>query len=83
MDQYQYIDILRGAVRRSADLLFQGKNWTFQQDNDPKHTAINTQRAIHEMLLLLLLLAARAHTIQSTSYKEKVVLFFLSSAAIA
>ena len=83
MDQYQYIDILRGAVRRSADLLFQGRNWTFQQDNDPNHTAINTQRAIHEMLLLLLLLAARAHTIQSTSYKEKVVIFFLSSAAIA
>ena len=53
MDQHQYIDILRTAVRRSADLLFQGRNWTFQQDNDPKHTAINTQRAIHEMQIPL------------------------------
>ena len=53
MDQYQYIDIVRTAVRRSADLLFQGRNWTFQQDNDPKHTAINTQRAMHEMQIPL------------------------------
>ena len=48
MDQYQCIDIVRTAVRRSADLLFQGRNWTFQQDDDPKHTANNTQRAMHE-----------------------------------
>ena len=40
-----YIDILRGAVRRSADLLLQGRNWTFQQDNDPEHTAINAKVA--------------------------------------
>ena len=53
MDQHQYIDILRTAVRRSADLLFQGRNWTFQQDNDPKHTAINTQRAMREMQIPL------------------------------
>ena len=53
MDQLQYIDMLRAAVRRSADLLLQGRGWTLQQDDDPKHTAINARRAIHEMQIPL------------------------------
>ena len=38
MDQYQHIEIVETAVVRSAQLLFQSRSWTFQQDNDPKHT---------------------------------------------
>ena len=49
MDQYQYIEIVETAVARSSELLFQSNNWTFQQDNDPKHTAINTQRTMHRL----------------------------------
>ena len=41
--RFAYIDILRTAVRRYAALLFQNRNWIFQQDDDPKHTAVNTQ----------------------------------------
>lgn len=46
MDQYQYTDTLETAVTRSSEVLFQSNDRTFQQDNDPEHTAINTQRGM-------------------------------------
>lgn len=40
MDGYIYLDILEDPMLASADLLFGRENFLFQQDNDPKHTAI-------------------------------------------
>jgi hypothetical protein len=39
MKKEQYLDILEDAMQPSADILFGGENYIFQQDNDPKHTA--------------------------------------------
>jgi hypothetical protein len=36
----KYLDILDQHMVPSADRLFGREDWTFQQDNDPKHTAI-------------------------------------------
>ena len=38
-----YIGILRDNLRSSADAMGIGGNFIFQQDNDPKHTAMNTR----------------------------------------
>jgi len=49
MDQYQYHSIIRNELIPSAQKLFQSSNWTFQQDNDPKHTARSTVRLFDEL----------------------------------
>jgi len=36
----QYLNIMEDHMIPSADLLFGREEWLFQQDNDPKHTAI-------------------------------------------
>ena len=36
------MEILEEELLPSAENLFGNGEWTFQQDNDPKHTAINT-----------------------------------------
>lgn len=43
LEQYQYMDILEREMLPSVKNLFDDGSWTFQQDNDPKHTAINTR----------------------------------------
>jgi transposase len=48
MDQYQYMDILENDLLPSVANLFEGGGWTFQHDNDPKHTAVNTRNWIIE-----------------------------------
>ena len=53
MDQYQYIEIVETAVARSAELLLRSQNWTFQQDNDPKHAANNTMNAMRRLQIPL------------------------------
>ncbi|KAK3536481.1 hypothetical protein QTP86_013806 [Hemibagrus guttatus] len=39
MKKEQYITILNNNIRQSAEKLGLGHQWTFQHDNDPKHTA--------------------------------------------
>ncbi|KAI4898031.1 hypothetical protein NFI96_003273 [Prochilodus magdalenae] len=39
MKKEQYIKILNNNIRQSAEKLGLGNRWTFQHDNDPKHTA--------------------------------------------
>lgn len=43
LDQHQYMDILLEEMLPSAENLFGEGRWVFQQDNDPKHTAIRTR----------------------------------------
>lgn len=49
LDQYQYHDIVRNQLLPSARALFNSRNWTFQEDNDPKHTA-NSTKALYNQL---------------------------------
>lgn len=43
MDSTKYQDILAKNVTKSVKKLKLGRHWTFQQDNDPKHTSKSTK----------------------------------------
>ena len=43
MEQVQHRNILNEAMLPSAEICFGTDAWIFQQDNDPKHTAIATK----------------------------------------
>jgi transposase len=49
LEQYQYHSIIRDQLVPSARKLFNSRNWTFQEDNDPKHTA-NSTKALYNQL---------------------------------
>ena len=44
MKKEQYIKILEENIKQSAEKLHLGENWTYQQDNDPKHTAKSVKK---------------------------------------
>lgn len=48
MNKEDYIDILADNVKESASKLGLGRRWTFQQDNDPKHTAKIVTKWFHD-----------------------------------
>jgi transposase len=49
LEQNQYHEIIRNQLVPSARKLFNNRNWTFQEDNDPKHTA-NSTKALYNQL---------------------------------
>jgi hypothetical protein len=51
MESEQYKQILRNHFKPSAQRLFGGKDYTFQQDNDPKHTSNATRQYMRQLRL--------------------------------
>lgn len=49
LDQFQYHRIIEEQLIPSAMKLFNNQDWTFQQDNDPKHTANSTKRLLNRL----------------------------------
>ena len=49
LEQIQYHHIVRTQIIPSARKLFNMRDWTFQEDNDPKHTA-NSTKALYNQL---------------------------------
>ncbi|GFU80545.1 transposable element Tcb1 transposase [Trichonephila clavipes] len=39
MNKYDYLDVLKNNLKKSATKLDLGSSFRFQHDNDPKHTA--------------------------------------------
>lgn len=48
MDSQKYQEILQENVKPSVRKLKLGRSWTFQQDNDPKHTSKSTKAWFEE-----------------------------------
>ena len=44
MKKEQYIKILEENIKQSTEKLHLGEHWTYQQDNDPKHTAKSVKK---------------------------------------
>lgn len=53
MDSHLYVDILKNNLVESAKYQF-GHRWTFQQDNDPKHTSKFTRKWLSDNVPILL-----------------------------
>ena len=49
MESEQYKQILRNHFKPSAQRLFGGYDYTFQQDNDPKHTSNATRQYMRHL----------------------------------
>jgi transposase len=52
MDADFYIEILRNQLPEVKEML--GRNWRFQQDNDPKHTSHKAKNFINENIPVLI-----------------------------
>ncbi len=62
MNAAKYRDILDENLLQSAQDLRLGRRLTFQQDNDPKHTAKITKEWLHNNSVTVLECPARALT---------------------